>query len=405
MKVDSTWAPEHVDDDVVFRTTYYFRVYDYCATKDIKGNNPGTHQGEAAGDNPGSCQGEAANDKAIDKAIMVLSDSLYRFRMTGKASSWGTKVHFESGTLKSWELDPLGANVIFDKSLGRFRFHSQSELDDQVLRANKKQGKKNALEEVSELADAYEKLRTQSAELLDDSLKNLFVSAIEKAMEPLTKGSCPGLENRQKACTAASAPGANPGGESQIAERQGDQQNTDRRNGPANEENTGEENLQPLLADSSAGVESGQQASTAPQTNVSSSSGENGNTRNQDNNPIKESGEREKRKEGCPAGIPTKTGYQIFGPEGWETFDQDSRLIMAMSSSAAPLISVMKETSKRVLDAHNMGTTTAALVAANERNRAIAAKVVAEGILKDESNQQNPNEILQKVLGVFNQGQ
>jgi hypothetical protein len=48
-------------------------------------------------------------------------------------------------------------------------------------------------------------------------------------------------------------------------------------------------------------------------------------------------------------------GFQIWGHQGWSTFDQDSRLIMAMSSRAEPLISVLNEYSARVLKGENMG--------------------------------------------------
>ena len=45
-----------------------------------------------------------------------------------------------------------------------------------------------------------------------------------------------------------------------------------------------------------------------------------------------------------------RRGFQILGPEGWRTFNQDERLILAMSSSAKPLIGALKELSSRVLN-------------------------------------------------------
>ena len=45
-----------------------------------------------------------------------------------------------------------------------------------------------------------------------------------------------------------------------------------------------------------------------------------------------------------------RRGFQILGPEGWRTFNQDERLIMAMNATGEPLIATMQELSGRVLD-------------------------------------------------------
>lgn len=97
MGVRSGTEPRHQDDDVRFRVSYFYRVFDYCA-------NP-------------------AFDKHDPNRIQ--SDALYRFRMTGKANALFTKVIFESGTLKSYEIDPLGASIAFDKKNGRFHYQSR----------------------------------------------------------------------------------------------------------------------------------------------------------------------------------------------------------------------------------------------------------------------------------------
>ncbi len=88
--------PRNADRDVRFRATYYFRVFDYCDQQD-------------------------ANGKPQRK---VLSDSLYRFRMTGKAGALSNKVHFESGTLKAWQIDPFGSTVGYNWKSGKFEYQS-----------------------------------------------------------------------------------------------------------------------------------------------------------------------------------------------------------------------------------------------------------------------------------------
>jgi len=55
----------------------------------------------------------------------------------------------------------------------------------------------------------------------------------------------------------------------------------------------------------------------------------------------------------CPADAPVQRGFQVLGPEGWRTFNQDERLLVAMSSSAAPIVSTLKDLSGRVLNARD----------------------------------------------------
>lgn len=89
MSVRTGNDPKHADDSVLFRTTYYFRVVDYC-------NFDGT-------------RGLRLDEKSYNRPLRV--DSLYRYTMTGKASGLFSKVFFESGTLKEHEISPFGKTV------------------------------------------------------------------------------------------------------------------------------------------------------------------------------------------------------------------------------------------------------------------------------------------------------
>lgn len=71
--------PEYQDDEVRFRTTYYFRVFNQCLPRDQYGT-------------------------AVNPRI----DSIFRFTLTGKANALFSKVHFESGTLEASQVDPYG---------------------------------------------------------------------------------------------------------------------------------------------------------------------------------------------------------------------------------------------------------------------------------------------------------
>src|SRR5262249_8840563 len=53
----------------------------------------------------------------------------------------------------------------------------------------------------------------------------------------------------------------------------------------------------------------------------------------------------------CTDGTPARRGFQILGPEGWRTFAQDERLLMAQSYPAKPLIGTLQEISRDLTNA------------------------------------------------------
>ncbi len=122
MLVDKGLEPQNEDEKVRFRTTYYFRVFDYCADS---GN-------------------------ATVKPPFAI-DSLYRFRMTGKAKALINKIHFESGTLKAYEIDPFGARIAYDDENDQFYFKSQAEVKEEAERQEK-------LDELDRLVNTYQKI-------------------------------------------------------------------------------------------------------------------------------------------------------------------------------------------------------------------------------------------------------
>lgn len=115
--------PENQDKDVRFRTTYYFRVFDACAKP------ADTHRNPNYGAN-------APFVLAPSEGARIITDSLYRFRMTGKANALANKIRFESGTLRKEEIDPFGATVAFDKKTGQPRFQSRAETESLARRAD-----------------------------------------------------------------------------------------------------------------------------------------------------------------------------------------------------------------------------------------------------------------------------
>ena len=72
LRVDRGLNPESQDEYVRFRTSYYFRVMDSCRVQDGREENPYvSHLGVFQVRNSGK--------------FKVVNDSLYRFKMTGKA--------------------------------------------------------------------------------------------------------------------------------------------------------------------------------------------------------------------------------------------------------------------------------------------------------------------------------
>ena len=91
-------APQNVDKEVRFRTTNYFGVYDFC--EDIRTGN----------------------------RLQPVTDSLYRFIMTGKANAFSNTTAFESGTLTADQIAPFGASIEIDEATGAMRVVGDSEL-------------------------------------------------------------------------------------------------------------------------------------------------------------------------------------------------------------------------------------------------------------------------------------
>jgi hypothetical protein len=266
-QVRSGTDPQYIDDDVRFRTTYYFRVFDYC---------------------------EELNDTNNDgkrRAARVLNDSLYRFKMTGKASAATTKVRFEAGTLRAAEIDPFGADVEFDSETNRFRFKSRARTEEETVR-------KEVEEDIARLG----KLQTEV-------LRPLWKDAHDAKVDSLIEERLDRLSHHLK------------------------RNNESPQQEPKPDERTDRLNHQPT------------QGEVMPVRSTAA---------------FCESGQR-------------RRGYQVFGPEGWRTFDQDERLILAMSTSGEPLVQTLRELADRVLgEQDGGGVPTHAIL--EERLRALRAQ-------------------------------
>ena len=308
MQVRSGIDPRNQDDDVRFRTTYYFRVFDAC----LEIEPPSDEDLKKVFDETG----QPFYSKTRGR-YKLLSDSLYRFRMTGKANPLFSSVHFESGTLRASEIEPFGANVEFDEKSRRFRFVSRQETETRIKR-------EAVYREIYRLKRLATNLDSEEDKIATDAKTALLDGIKKRIMELFGE--------------LTSLSGISVG------------------------------------KDNSAGSGTG-------------------------NN--KESDRLE-----CPKYTIKRRGFQILGPEGWRTFNQDERLLLAMTISGKPLISAMKDLSSRVLNAQP-DTTGMLLTLARERIRIFEAKGALVGLEKDlmaaSEDKPGPNskDVVDKVTSAF----
>lgn len=247
MQVDSGAAPEYDDDKVRFRTTYYFRVVSLCG----EGINP-------------------------NNSNLIETDSLYRFRMTGKAGELANKIHFESGILHKNIIDPFGTVIRYDEDTGSAYVASH----DEIMRESKR---KMLLSEIDEYLKFLE-----SDKIKNDDIKKPFLELIQNNIQNIKK-----LDSPQQGLGINPVPTPTP-------------------------KNT--------------------------KTSVLT----------------------ETIKNDCDVG--KRKAFQILGPQGMATYDQDQRLILSMSTNAKPLVSMLKELAARMMPRQTNAIENQLLIV-NERSR------------------------------------
>ena len=360
--------PFNVDKDVVFRTTYYFRVFDYCVARKLK-------------------KGQ------FDEVVIPLTDSLYRFRMTGKAGSNVSDVKFESGTLMAWEIDPFGAKVEYDPESRRARVITPREVTADARRAAVKR-------DIYEMLAMYDRLKTSFGKNPDQTSSLSQIDREIKEDERVLRALSTEIQDKIKRF-----------GRLDSGPTDDDAQYVNQSRKPLSDEKRSEmlkaevykvvvmafpeippETIQEIVdkgygADSTvldssdpgrpgfverAAVLTIANAVKKPQSKFAKLLSKD-ITAEQAVNKFKgiiqtksarltqseeylaplfaKSGQPESIQ--CPDDAPVRRGFQVLGPEGWRTFNQDERLMVAMSSSAEPLISTLKDLSNRVINARD----------------------------------------------------
>lgn len=338
MHVTEGISPHNIDTDVRFRTTYYFRVFDYCQDyPDIEilraKENEKSNDGKAAGSQPATPD---VSDPYGDH--VPRTDTLYRYVMTGKAPSL-SKVRFESGTLSASEIDPFGSSIAYDPDAKAFirRTEAEARKDGQAVRDEReKEAKKARL--LTEIANL------KALSIKDTDAVKSQIATLEKEYATLVAGPPPAPQSDQgkldtekksdpPSSTGQAAQGASGGGTNSTV--------------PA----------------------SGDQTTPTPTRTVA----------------------------GCDASKTVKKGFQLIGPEGIVTYNQDSRLIMAMHTSADPLIQVLQDYSRRILQP-NVNQSEQVLPFAEA---SLSAVTIQRDLARTNVVTQDPTQIQAMIEGIY----
>lgn len=303
MHVTEGISPQKIDTNVRFRTTYYFRVFDYCWSADQNGTY---------------------------RKIVPETDALYRYRMTGKAPSLTNRIKFESGVLDASTIAPFGADVTYNRDINGYLVRSQDQARQQAdaaalaraaeaataVRASEAAAAVRAAEDdrnaalrrfdtlAQMLTAATSANQSDQAQLIRDAMKdvlNAFTGALRAPMSDELKTR---LEAIKKVVDSIDQKGTVAGGPPPVLT-------------PADLENA-RALFAKEVADQIAGLKA--EIKTTPAG-----------------------------PDYCANDQIVKRGFHIMGPEGIRTFDQQQRLVMAMSSSAKPLIETLNEYSGRIL--------------------------------------------------------
>ncbi len=291
MQITEGINPANQDKDVRFRTTYYFRTYDICENK--------------------------------PNVQLPRNDSLYRFRLTGKASSLFNDVHFESGSLDAAQIDPFGATVAYDDDNRSFYLKSPERVRRDALRNEQ-------FDELERLIEAYGKVVSIVGDKNQESseeLQKIYLTQLEKALtNQLTEIDGPSLSSEEIRDVRLKQ--LFDSVRTHLHLKQGVKdagKDVDGKLRPATSDNIIA--MIEIVEDPDPGDPDPKERFKKQLTAIVDLSG---------------SGDGEY----CEG---LRRGFQVLGPQGWQPYDQDSRLLFAMSSTGAPLISTLRELSGRIL--------------------------------------------------------
>ena len=338
MQVRSGASPSYQDDNVRFRTTYYFRVISIC------------------------------DDGKVNTDTSKLDiDSLYRFRMTGKAGALANKIHFESGFLPKSAIDPFGSVVSYDSENNRF--HVSSHEDIQRISKQKERLNEQAREQKFLLEQ-----RASKRKILIDEINNYLRIMGADSFE----------ETDKDGLMATSLTALIKGNVDTITALNGSLSTEARHDDAEIIKKIGE--LADALKSHKLETDKIIQA-------------------------INDKVSKDKQDKSICTTNSNQYGFQVLGPQGMRTYDQDQRLLLSMSTSAKPLVATLKELATRMMPRPTNNTE--ALLQVTEERLTLSRTERELFRLEDEISRidnlkdfkKSPADFVENILNVLNENE
>ena len=375
-RIDQGIDPAYQDKDLRFRTNYYFRVFDVCEGE--RDTDSLESSGQIFRKEP---PGQIFRKNHVGP-LRLRNDSLYRFRMTGKANAFFNSVHFESGTLRAEQIDPFGSNVRYDEKAGSFKVISaQQNKDESLLDAKAKEIDKllkvrSALKEVAGGQAELDSLVLEKIRGLGDfrqaqsySLQLAALDSMEQARQAKSNADKAAIEvlKDYKPEPLTSVP-AEATEEAKLLNSNITREQMNKQFDLAKKVSAEvvekistvvanlQERAQELEKDATNRKDLDKAKVWLDRARTYANEARNELRQIEKfsqlaTSRIMETPETSSAAPGqqCSNGQQARRGFQILGPEGFRTFDQDERLLMAFSYNAKPVISLLQELSSRKL--------------------------------------------------------
>jgi hypothetical protein len=342
-------SPHYVDQDVRFRTTYYFRVFDYCAL------TKATIGGEQYA------------------KVIPNTEALYRYRMTGKASAMFTKIRFESGVLKAAQIDPWGAKIGFQED-GKAEYTAAPAGVDADTAQDSDYTRISQLMSLLKGMSAAEFAASRG--VVENALSRLIQARLGLTAadnETIVKNV---LEGYKKDRDAAQA-------KFDMAQKKAiaDREDATKKRQTAKQSGTTDDDNIAKTAEETA--EASEASATSAQKDKENVDLKGGVAASEALAAIMAASVTD-----CPPNLQRKRGFQVMGPEGMKTFNPEDRLVMAVSFDGKPLVEMLQQYAARVLApkaglaARTLPLVQENLVLADARAAAAAAKPAPRGDAK-----------------------
>ncbi|HWI86157.1 MAG TPA: hypothetical protein VNT42_07545 [Sphingomonas sp.] len=262
------------------------------------------------------------------RQIVPATDVMYRYRMTGKASALGSRVKFESGMLDAAAIDPFGSDAVYREEIGGYVVRSAEDAKAEL--AAKQQAAAAVRQTVAALGRYHE-----LAEL------ELGLAAREDAATGAAKAAITAqratVQSKMVEALGIYLGTLSTGADLKVALQPLQDDLT-----AIKDKVTAALLIKPV--DDAAAQARAQAIATATAHAVAAKL-ETIVDKAKANDSTKPSGPSGL----CPADSILRHGFQLMGPEGMIPYDQSKRLIMAMHTSADPLIDTLQEYAGRLL--------------------------------------------------------